>query len=179
MFELLPGTGANCVITLTTSEIEDLLTKLCVDLGFCLPPSAVLRFKNSPPPDIDSFTDAVFIAEGLDPRSDRKLRAQVRAIVSDRFAVPQSSHTKKVSDSKLHPDFPVAEDNYQMTDEWSLTLPLPFNRRFEEGSLVIWRPRLTFWINVWGNDNRVGLTPKCRDVVRTARRCWWQPISSI
>jgi hypothetical protein len=58
-----------------------------------------------------------------------------------------------MSDSGLHPNFPVVEGDYQMTDEWSVTLPLPLNRRFEEGSLVMWRPRLTFWINVWGNDN--------------------------
>ena len=55
--------------------------------------------------------------------------------------------------TNLHPDFPVIEGNYQMTDEWSVTLPVPFNRRFEESSLVIWRPRLTFWIAVWGNDD--------------------------
>lgn len=74
------------MIELTASEIQNLLTKLCIDLGFCLPPRAVLRLKNSPPPDIDSFTDAVFIAEELDPRSDPRLRAQVRAIVRDAFA---------------------------------------------------------------------------------------------
>jgi hypothetical protein len=53
----------------------------------------------------------------------------------------------------LHPDFPVVEGDYRMTDEWSLTLPVPFNRRIEDGSLVVWRPGLTFWIAVWGNDH--------------------------
>lgn len=70
----------------TASEIDKLLTKLCIELGFCLPPSAVLRLQNSPPADIDSFTEAVFIAEDLDPQADRRLYAQVRAIVRDEFA---------------------------------------------------------------------------------------------
>ena len=75
------------MITLTASEVDNLLTKLCIDLGFCLPPNAVLRLRNSPPTDIDLFTDAVFIAEGLDPRFESKrLYAQVRAMVRDEFA---------------------------------------------------------------------------------------------
>jgi lipopolysaccharide/colanic/teichoic acid biosynthesis glycosyltransferase len=39
-----------------------------------------------------------------------------------------------------------------MTPEWALVLPEKFNRRIEDGSMVFWRPGLTVWINVWGND---------------------------
>lgn len=53
----------------------------------------------------------------------------------------------------LHPKFPVVEGEYQMTKDWSITLPKKFNRRFEEGNLVIWRPGITLWIAVWGNDH--------------------------
>jgi hypothetical protein len=52
----------------------------------------------------------------------------------------------------LHPKFPVIEGHYQMTKQWSITLPEKFNRRIEDGNLVIWRPGFTMWINVWGND---------------------------
>lgn len=52
----------------------------------------------------------------------------------------------------LHPDFPVVEGQYQMTKEWSVTLPDKFNRRFEDKDLVLWRPGLTVWVSVWGND---------------------------
>lgn len=52
----------------------------------------------------------------------------------------------------LHPDFPVVTDNYPMTKDWTAVLPVTFNRRIEDGSLVLWRPDLTFWINVWNND---------------------------
>ncbi len=51
----------------------------------------------------------------------------------------------------LHPDFPVIESHYQMTREWSLTLPGKFNRRTEDGDLVIWRPGFTIWAAVWNN----------------------------
>jgi|ERR687895_2907270 hypothetical protein len=78
----------------TASEVDDLLGKLCVDPGFCLPPRAISQLQNSPPEDIDSFTDAVFIAEDLDPRSDPKLRAQVRAMVLDEFARAARTRTR-------------------------------------------------------------------------------------
>lgn len=59
-----------------------LLDELCVDCGFCLPPDARGRLEQAPPPSIDAFTDAVFVAEGLDPaqllKNDwRAVRARV------------------------------------------------------------------------------------------------------
>jgi len=41
-----------------------------------------------------------------------------------------------------------------LTKGWRIDLPEKFNRRVEDGSLVLWRPDLTFWINVWNNDHR-------------------------
>jgi hypothetical protein len=71
---------------LSAAEVDHLLSKLCVDLGFCLPPDAVARLQRAPPPDADSFTDAVFFAEGLRPEmTDKGLRKQVRTIVADAF----------------------------------------------------------------------------------------------
>jgi hypothetical protein len=58
----------------------------------------------------------------------------------------------------LHPDFPVVEGRYRLTSEWELELPGKFNRRIEDGSMVIWRPGLTFWIAVWGAE--AGKTPE-------------------
>jgi hypothetical protein len=53
----------------------------------------------------------------------------------------------------LHPDYPIVTGSYQMTDEWSVVLPEDFNRRIEDGNLILWRPALTFWIAIWGNDS--------------------------
>lgn len=55
-------------------------------------------------------------------------------------------------DTRLHPDFPVIEGRHRLTADWELELPEKFNRRLEEGDLVIWRPGLTFWIAVWGPE---------------------------
>jgi hypothetical protein len=52
----------------------------------------------------------------------------------------------------LHPDFPVVTGEYAMRKDWLVSLPAQFNRRIEDGSLVLWMPELTFWINVWSND---------------------------
>jgi hypothetical protein len=71
---------------LSASEVESLLSKLCVDLGFCLPPSAQEQLKENPPTDAKGFTDAVFIAEGLDPfAANRHLYRQVKSMVADAF----------------------------------------------------------------------------------------------
>ncbi|MEU2371254.1 hypothetical protein ACPCIX_04850 [Streptomyces pseudogriseolus] len=63
------------------AEVGELLYELCVDLGFCLPPDDMRRLKEAPPTDADSFTDAVFAAEGMDPAAHDELREQVREAV--------------------------------------------------------------------------------------------------
>jgi hypothetical protein len=52
----------------------------------------------------------------------------------------------------LLPNYPVVEDYYRMTAEWTVVLPSKFNRRTEDGDLVLWHPGFTAWIAVWGND---------------------------
>jgi len=39
-----------------------------------------------------------------------------------------------------------------MTEDWALALPEKFNRRLDNGDLVIWRPGFTIRIAVWNND---------------------------
>ena len=53
----------------------------------------------------------------------------------------------------LHPDSPVIEGFYQMTENWSVTLPSSYNRRIEDESMVIWRPGFTIWTQIYGNDD--------------------------
>src|SRR5215467_5756381 len=52
----------------------------------------------------------------------------------------------------LHPDFPIVEGLYRLTSDWELVLPGKFNRRVEDGNMVLWRPGLTFWIAAWGAE---------------------------
>jgi hypothetical protein len=71
---------------LLSREVQSLLSKLCIDLGFCLPPDAQAHLEQSPPSQIGEFTDAVFTAEGLDPTTaDRHLYRQVKAVVAAAF----------------------------------------------------------------------------------------------
>lgn len=80
---------------LTAREIRSLLSKLCVDLGFCLPSDAEAQLEERPPSSIGEFTDAVFIAEGLDPATaDRHLYRQVRSVIAEAF---QASDEKRVA----------------------------------------------------------------------------------
>jgi hypothetical protein len=63
------------------SDVQRLLNELCIKLGFCLPPEENRRLRESPPGKVDSFTDAVFEAEGMGDMSYTDLRRQVREIV--------------------------------------------------------------------------------------------------
>ena len=56
---------------------------------------------------------------------------------------------------QLHPDFPVIEGKYQITNTWLISLDQKYNRRIEDGSMVIWRPGVTIWLVAWeNNDNK-------------------------
>jgi hypothetical protein len=71
---------------LSELEVQRLLDKLCVDLGFCLPPQEQVRLSANPPDDVCAFTDAVFLAEGLNPQSaDRHTYRAVCDYVTDAF----------------------------------------------------------------------------------------------
>ena len=71
----------------TEPETRKLLDKLCADLGFCLPSSAIQRLCTEPPDDARQFTDAVFTAEGLDPQTaDRHLYRKVFEVVAAAFS---------------------------------------------------------------------------------------------
>lgn len=71
---------------LSLGETDSLLTELCTRLGFCLPPEIRQSLASNPPVDVATFTDAVFVAEGLDPlTADRHLYRQVLAMVATAF----------------------------------------------------------------------------------------------
>ena len=71
---------------LNPNETESLLSELCFELGFCLPPEDEDKLIETPPNTVEAFTDAVFLAEGLDPQNaDRHLYRQVRDKVAETF----------------------------------------------------------------------------------------------
>lgn len=71
---------------LNEKQVEDLLNRLCVRLGVCLPPHELARLRDDRPSDVVAFTDAVLAAEGLDRlTADRYLYRQVRDMISDAF----------------------------------------------------------------------------------------------
>ena len=72
---------------LSSPQVEALLYELCVVLGFCLPPDEQARLRESPPTEVDAFTDAVIRAEGLDPHADIPLhmRRDMRSRVAEHF----------------------------------------------------------------------------------------------
>jgi hypothetical protein len=74
-------------------QVKVLLDKLCIDLGFCLPPAEQVQLCNDPPETALAFTDAVFRAEGLNPEhADRHLYRQVRDYVVEGFRRGDDEH---------------------------------------------------------------------------------------
>lgn len=65
----------------------------------------------------------------------------------------------------LHPNFPVVEGTYQFTKSWSVALPEKFNRRIEEGDLVLWKPGFTMFLTVWNNDQQLNFDDFFRSIV--------------
>ena len=66
------------------------------------------------------------------------------------MAVSISAVSGKAS---LNSKFPVVTGTIKITKEWSINLPDSFNRRFEDGSMVLWNPEFTIWVNIWENEN--------------------------
>jgi hypothetical protein len=82
---------------LSAIETEVLLNNLCITLVFCLPPKAKSALIESPPAEINEFTNAVFLAEGLGPTTaNRRLYRQVREMVLDRFLLWPSSLRSRI-----------------------------------------------------------------------------------
>lgn len=65
----------------------------------------------------------------------------------------------------LNPKFPVVEGLYRLTEDWLVQLPGKFNQRVEDGSLVLWRPGFTIWVNVYGNDNQKSINKRLNDLI--------------
>ena len=70
----------------------------------------------------------------------------------------------------LHPDFPVVDGRHSLTKEWSLFLDQPHSRRVEDGSLVLWRPGFTVWLNIWNNDKNQSKEERLTRVISDASK---------
>jgi hypothetical protein len=117
---------------------------------------------------------------------DRDIIPYLYALPGQRFdRDPDSGGFREAPDSRpdaaaagLPPGISVVQGRYRMTDRWTIDLPVPFRRRVEDGSLVLWRVGLTFWIGVYGGDGsiddragklRASVSPDAYDV-RTEER---------
>jgi hypothetical protein len=54
-------------------------------------------------------------------------------------------------------NFPYVTNRVSITEDWSIHLPFVMNLRIDEGSLVLWRPGFTIWLDAMRNDNRLTL----------------------
>ncbi len=71
--------------------------------------------------------------------------------------------TATAKESIMHPDYPIMTGTKQISEDWQLTLNSEFNRRVEDGSLVLWKPKFTMWINIWGNDHNTTIEQRIKE----------------
>jgi hypothetical protein len=72
-------------IRLSEHEASQLLSVLCIKLGFCLSPRLNSRLAKNPPPSAERFASAVYRAEGLDPILRSDVYKQVLSYVEEAF----------------------------------------------------------------------------------------------
>lgn len=90
------------------TEVRVLLDKLCIELGFCLPPLIKHQLEQTPPDDANEFARVVFTAEGMDPDSaDLHLFRQVRRYIAEamRRSVIEAEGRMQMALTKL-PELP-------------------------------------------------------------------------
>jgi len=78
-------------------------------------------------------------------------------------------------DDCLHPEFPVVTGDYPLSDRWQISLPLKFNRRLEDGSLILWRPGITIYLIAWGNDDGESIGVRLNDLKSGISREAFEP----
>lgn len=54
-------------------------------------------------------------------------------------------------------NFPYVTNRVSVTSDWSIYLPFVMNLRIDEGSLVLWRPGFTIWLDAMNNHHRLTL----------------------
>jgi hypothetical protein len=68
-------------------DAKILLDSLCRAYGFCLTPLWSARLTNYPPQSVQKYTDTIFLAEGLDPRTaDSDLYKSILSEVREAFS---------------------------------------------------------------------------------------------
>jgi hypothetical protein len=69
------------------TRIDKLLGELCSKYGFCLKPAEYAEMRDMSTDDLDSWTTALFVKEGLVEYPEKKLWREVRRYVQRRLAV--------------------------------------------------------------------------------------------
>ena len=78
---------------LEPNEVRGLLSRLCIECGFCLPPIEIEKLAMSPPTDIDEFTEAALVAEGYGFTKSDPLCKRAMELVAQAFIDHQSKNT--------------------------------------------------------------------------------------
>jgi hypothetical protein len=66
-------------------EVRNLLSRLCIQYGFCLSPTEIEKLAASPPTGIDKFTEAALVAGGYGFSKSDPLCIKARELLAQAF----------------------------------------------------------------------------------------------
>lgn len=67
-------------------------------------------------------------------------------------------------DECLNPEFPVVTGDFELDADWAIFLPHKFNRRVEDGTLILWRRKVSIYVNAWNNDHDESISHRLKDL---------------
>ena len=70
----------------------------------------------------------------------------------------------------LNPAYPIVDDRFQVTAEWSIALDQPYNRAEQGSELVLFRPGFTIWVSAWPNENGDSIDQRARWIAAETSR---------
>ena len=66
-------------------KIEYLLSELCVEWGFCIPPAEASRIASMKSLEADEFACNVLVSEGMKPEYEKQWRRKIRERFIEKF----------------------------------------------------------------------------------------------
>lgn len=73
-------------------DLEFLLSDLCVEWGFCIPPVYAVKIAQSKELDGDEFAKAVLIAEGMNLEYEKQWYRRIRSRFETKFGLAVAAH---------------------------------------------------------------------------------------
>jgi hypothetical protein len=88
----------------------------------------------------------------------------------------QAAESDTGGEGEHHETETAGAGDYALSPSWTLSLPLEFGRRVENGDLVLWRPGLTLYFVAWNNDKNDRVSTRLSALKKTVPPEAFEPL---